>query len=722
MPKENKNQTTTEKSTRRKKIIAGAIWGIVLAGAIATGITIPVVQAQKKLPKPLPSLKESDVIFQVTDPNGKVHQIKYDDVSKISSTINKKAHITQEVEKHLANYLYEKEYEASLKYEAIYNANKVGSAIKHFALQSIDSIKDEKKKEIEDLKKRFQNQFGFDKQWEQKFKEEIAKPEWGNATSEQLAIEFKTAEALKANAFRRYQTEINQDFTYKELNDGFILANADIYYTYKGKRVDIAKKGDKIPLPFAIKDENFVLPKAGDPELQIHKEEELKIPLFVTRSFIFEEKNPLKFITEWIKKKQIITSDLTLLAHPNEDRMKPWVVTKEEVIKLLQFSSYQKEDDANKVELEIGINRLAKFKGISPVILAAEINETVVRQAENEKTLVQQVSSNTSNASKYGSQGFKSLKDLISSQQPNEYLPLISSLLGDATGSGKNLFKFEEKNTLFVDLAKELLTQVFKDDISIKTEIETKSDPANNVKLLDDKTYVEDYAKLNNKIKDFITDMDQKDFEKLAGEAFRKIFAKSTAPGKDQYKVSTVIKVNDNFLYVTGTGVTIKNIQELKNEDQIKKIIIRDLGIKAKLEFVHGFNSPVFELDSIFSSLLDKNFQIADLLNKPDFKTYIKEKEFNEYLSVDKKSKFTDKEINEALEYEKLLKDISTFSLIKNKANEIEGWIKGQANGDLNADFDYDGIKSKFSLLPHTDKEMLPYIFNTLYEFLKKIG
>lgn len=47
---------------------------------------------------------------------------------------------------------------------------------------------------------------------------------------------------MKDDAFRRYKFEINQDFTYNELKAGYITANSDVFYTYKGKKNSNSKK------------------------------------------------------------------------------------------------------------------------------------------------------------------------------------------------------------------------------------------------------------------------------------------------------------------------------------------------------------------------------------------------------------------------------------------------------------------------------------------------
>ena len=171
MAKKVKVIRTTEQQVKRKKIILGTTWGIILTGLVTTGITIPVVQAHKALPKKTPLLRDSDVIFEMTLSDGSIYKLTYGDVKKLDNSINEKAHLASEMNKHLVEYLYEKEYEASLKYEAIYNANKIAANTKTFALDSVEKVREKITKEITELENKFKEQFSYQKKWEEKFKE-----------------------------------------------------------------------------------------------------------------------------------------------------------------------------------------------------------------------------------------------------------------------------------------------------------------------------------------------------------------------------------------------------------------------------------------------------------------------------------------------------------------------------------------------------------------------
>ncbi|ACF07061.1 Uncharacterised protein [Metamycoplasma arthritidis] len=713
MSAKQKKIKTTEQKAKTKKILWGSIWGVVLAGAVTSGITIPVAQAQKRIPSPSPDLSQSDVIFGVTGPDGKKQNLNYGDVSAITKNLALNSHITKEVEKHLVEYLYEKEYEASLKYEAIYNANKVSSKTKSFALKSVDTVRKEKDKEISDLEKRFQEQYGLTGDWQAKFKEEIAKANYGKANNKKEAIEYKVSEKLKEEAFRRYKMEVNKDWTYTELKNGYVTANSDVSYIYKGKKIQIAKKGEKIMLPFAVKDENFVLPPDDSPQLQINKPDEFKVPLYTTKSFIFEEKKPGKFFSDWTKQKQIITSTLSLSAKPGSDKDKAWTVTKAEVIKLLKFAVYEKSKD--KVTLEPGIDRLKSFKGISTLLKDTTPTEEDIRTAQNDRYAIENVSSSNKNAADYGSDGITNFQSLIAKKDAADYLPLTSILSGDADSSGKGIFKYEQKDTLWSELKTKLLA-LFEDDTTLKNLYSN-----NPIEKSKTDSYIDEYSKNNAKIEKFINDMDNAKFNKIAGEAFRDVFGKSGS-GDDQHKISTIIKSGDSYVFVNKNGIKVQNVYQIASEAILKRLIIRNLEIESKINYDNtGIKKALLNLSTMFDSFIgDQNYRINDLLKKDDFRSYLKTKKYTDQEGK-KDIAITDAQINQAIAFENLLKTDRTNRLLKGKVNELQKYIKDQINSNLWADYKYDSTKGTFSLEPHTGKDILSHLFDTISKMINEL-
>ncbi|WP_261368955.1 HinT-interacting membrane complex protein P80 [Mycoplasma struthionis] len=406
---------TTEQKAKRKKVIWASVWTTAIAAVITTGVAVPLVQAHKSLPKPTPILGDNSVLLSLSSPNGDSSTITYGDVDKVHEQVNASKHIASEVEKHLVKYLYEQEYKGSLWYEAVYNADKAKSDEKTFALPSIDKVRQDVTKEIDDLEVKFQEQFGLEKKADEKFLEQLATPEYGNAKNKQEAIDYKVTQRLSNDAFRRYQTETNSDFTYSELKNG-IVANKDVFYTYQGKRVDVAKKGTVINLSFATENQNYVLPVDSDVEVKTNTKDEIKIPIFVTKSFVERQKRADRFLAPWINRKQSITSSISLSAHPvAKDSAKEWSVTKDEIIKLLTFSAYLTDD--GKVELALGVDKLPTFKGLSSLLAADKITPQIENAARNDEKLIQYVASDTSLASKYGSNGFENIKTKIGSKK-----------------------------------------------------------------------------------------------------------------------------------------------------------------------------------------------------------------------------------------------------------------------------------------------------------------
>ena len=730
MAKKVKVIRTTEQQVKRKKIILGTTWGIILTGLVTTGITIPVVQAHKALPKKTPLLRDSDVIFEMTLSDGSIYKLTYGDVKKLDNSINEKAHLASEMNKHLVEYLYEKEYEASLKYEAIYNANKIAANTKTFALDSVEKVREKITKEITELENKFKEQFSYQKKWEEKFKEEIAKDAYGKAKTKQEAIDYKVAQKMKYDAFRRYKFEINQDFTYNELKAGYITANSDVFYTYKGKKIQIAKKGDKIPLPFAKENQNYVLPPEDSPELSSNKKDTYKVHMFTTKSFDFGLKSIDRFIEAWAKLKQLITSEFKLAAKPDKDRTKPWTVTKDELIKLFSFSAYR-SSQTGKTLVDMGINRLAHFKGISSALqnLDGVLKPEDIREALNDQTAIENISSSTTNAKKFGSEGFKSIEDRASNSDPSTYMSLLSTLISKATSEDK-IFKPEVKDNLFNTLREKLL-EIFKsEDLELYNFLKNSS---NYGEVDSSSDYANKFAEYNARIKKVIERRFEKEksvIEKEAGEAFRDTFKFDTSsitdPRLKKYldgQISSIIKVGNNYVYATSSGITIQNIFHLDKVDVIKSLIRRDLAIKSKANYTSEFNEPLLSLESMFNKLITSEFQLNDLLtNDPDFKKFIKEKKYKD-LSGNEKT-FDGKTISDLIDYHKTLAGLAKSKLIDNKSKQIKDWMKKQIESHLNADFRRDFSKNKWYLAGHEDKmgkeNILPYLFKVIQDYLIK--
>ncbi|AXE60517.1 hypothetical protein DA803_00170 [[Mycoplasma] phocae] len=714
MFRKNKKIETTEQKIKRKRILWGTFWGTALSAIVATGIAVPLLQAQRSLPKPSPILQEDSQILDIISPGNKNKVIKWGDVDKIHEKLNASKNISDGVESNLTKYLYEKEYEGSLWYEAVYNADKAKADEKTFALPSIDKVRQEETSKINDLEKKFQDQYGLEKLWREKFLERIASKEYGESKTKEAAIEFKVVERLNEHAFRRYKTEVNSDFSYSELKTG-IIANKDVYYTYNGKRVDIAKKGETIRLSFAVEDENYVLPKEGDVEIKTNPKDEIKIPMFVTRSFIKELKNPSRFIAPWIQKKQSIISTLSLSAHPDfKDSKNPWTVTKEEVIKLLKFSAYPQKGD--KVKLALGIDMLGGFEGLSSLLKNETVSADDELKAQNDKKLIEYVASDTKMADKYGSKGFEDITSHLRAADAKDYIPLLSLLLGDAEES-KGIFKFKTDNDLFKNL-KTNLVKVFGDDkFTYQGAEKTFKEVLNSQMTEKNKSdnFVSEYAAYNDAIAKFINDMDEKVFAKSFGEAFRNSFGNTT----NNYKVSTIIKVNNQYVLVGETGIQIQNLFKLDKEEVIKRLIKNDLAIKSKAKYSNSLVSELFNLTTIFDEILTKDYTVNDLLKQDEFKNYIKEQEYKTI--DDKKKKFTDEDIEKALTYQKSLNETLKFALITDKANKIKEYITKQINSNVYADYKFDDKTGKFTLEPHKNKDILDYLFNTIVDFIKDI-
>lgn len=711
-----KKTKTTEQKAKRRKVLWGTFWATAISAALAAGISIPLVQASKALPLPTPILKPESLILTITLPDGTKQEIKYKELDKAPSLTNKNKNIFDSIEKNIAKYLYEKEYEASLWYQAVYNANKAKADEKTFALDSIDKVKEKIQKELNDLKKQYQKQYGLEKKWEEKFLEALSRPEWGSSKNESQALEHKVNIEINKHAYRRYRTEVNTDWTYNDLKNG-IVANKDVYYEYNGKKVEIAKKGETIRLDFAVENKNYVLPSEDSIESQTNSQASIKIPMFVTKSFVKEFKNPERFIKPWIDKKQAILSEFSLSAHQDQTGAeKPWIVTKAEIINLLKFSSYVEND--TQVKIKLAIDGLNGFKGFSTLIKDEQISNEDERIAKNDQRLIEYLSADKSNASKFGSKGFVNLKQAISSSEPSSYFTLLSILLGDATANNKGIYKYKEKNDLFKTLKTNLINALkglddfgkLESGFKEKLEAALIADPVTKSKT---ENYVEEFAKYNSEVEKLINNLEEKKFNKVFGDVFKEVFTN----GNQNSKVDAVYKVGENFVSVTPKGILIQNLHKFETVEAVQKLIVKDLAIKSKANYKNTFTSELFDLGSIFSEILNSSYQIDDLLSQETFKNYLKEQKFTP-VDSDKEKNFDDNDINGALSYIKTLEQTNKVSIVSKKYSQIKEFIKKQITDNLVKDFSVDKNTNKFKIEPHTTDNIVGYIFNIIVKYV----
>lgn len=750
---------TTEQAAKRKKIILGSVWGTILTAAIVTGITVPVVQAQKALPTPDPIYKDEDVLYEQTDANGNKIQVKYGDIKKLDSNVNERRHLASEMQKHLIKYLYEQEREASLWYEAIYNANKLPADQKHFALDSIEDVRKKAQKEFSDLEEKLKTQYGYSKKWEEKLNEEMAKSEWGKSKTKADAIEYRTVEKLKTNANRRYTFEYNKDFTYSEVKNG-ITANSDISYTYNGQKKNVTLKpngeggnfvkGSTLYLQdfFAKENENYTLPAADSSELKVNTKDEYKVNMFTTKSYISSLKNPLstpakksgesirrRFLEPWLKKGQLLTSTFQLAAKPNlKDENKPWTVTKDEITKLFKFGVYN-DDATNGAEnnvLSLGIERLSKFKGLNPILDDPSLKDETIRAAKNDELALRNISSSSSNAAKYGSNGFQSLENRLSGKDPADYLPLLSMVMKTDTPDGKSIFQEHTKDDLFKDLRTKIIKEVlFKqapDASSQYHELYTYlTNSANdNGKIIAKSNYTTaestKYAKFNNLLKKRIDELDKDEFEKAAGKVFASVFGESATSNK----INSIIKVNGNYVQVTSSGIKLLSVYDKLTDqnhkiDNILKLIKRDLEIKSKTNSP-DYTQPVLDIENMFKNIVTDDFKVKELLNDDDFIKYIKEQKYKDLNSVEKS--FNDEAIESVKFYESILNEVARGKLLDDKTNKLAEYVKKSINDNIIADFKKNG-NNKFYIEGHDDSKywndgMVEYLYKAIQDFINK--
>ncbi|SYV89621.1 Uncharacterised protein [Metamycoplasma alkalescens] len=205
------------------------------------------------------------------------------------------------------------------------------------------------------------------------------------------------------------------------------------------------------------------------------------------------------------------------------------------------------------------------------------------------------------------------------------------------------------------------------------------------------------------------------------GSVFRDTFSNGVASNKAKKKINALYKVGNNFVSVTSKGILIQNVHQFNNEDQVRKLIVRDLGIKSKANYKSLFTSELFDLTTIFSEVINSNeFQIKDLLGNEDFKNHIKNQKFTP-IDSDKEKEFTDEDINGAINYISAFEKTNKTSILNNKLDQIEKFVQKQVNDNLIEDFKYDSTQNKVTIESHNGREAVDYIFDTIVEYVLNV-
>ncbi|MBU4691150.1 HinT-interacting membrane complex protein P80 [Mycoplasma zalophi] len=687
-----KQEETLEVKKRWPKYLLGFL----IAGILVSGITIPLVVAANRAKEDYPVLDKNSVVFKFKNKDGSISQIEYSDLKQAVDSVNEGKYVYSKVSDEIALYLYEQEYKASAWYEAIYNSNKVASKKKYFKLQSVKEIENNKARILDDLEQRLQTQFGFGK-WETEFKTELAKPEYGSSKNKADAVKHLVAQEIRRNAFGRFQTEINSDFTVSEVENG-LTAEHDVYYmfynsqTQKEERVDLFKKGEVIRFGNGEKDLHFIHTSGNNQNVYIPKDKlnttdpgETKVYAFLTKSFLNDKKDAGIYINDWLATQPIIYSKLNLKMTQNQTAADlPFSFSKQELIKLLTFTDFNNGTDDSQIDLPI--NRINNFKGISNFVKGENLTDEETKQAINDSLLLNVLGSANDNT--YGSEGFKSLSDIYSSEKPEFYLPYISIINNDS------IYTPNEKNNFFTDLKTKIIEKIFNNEQVYSSIINKQAT-----------SWSESEKELainnNKKIADYINEMT--DFDSKMGNLLRDLFAQSDS----DYKTNLVYKINENYAILNSTGLNLLTLSTVNSEETARKLILSDLSRKANDVSTTALKPP-FNIDNMFKDLLTSDFITKKVLEDASFVEYLKTLKYKNY-STDEEQNFSDNDVEVAKKYSKILLEFQHLQILNGKSTEIKEYIDSLIDKNLSADYVFKN--GKWIVKNHGDKEFIKFIY-----------
>lgn len=601
---ENKNNKVPVAKNKKRKSTKIIITSVLLIGAIATGITVPlVVNSTKKIYKD--KMKDDTNVYKFLkdeDTKGSsnvgAHEDNYKDEKKIDSEKRLEA-----LNKIALFYLYEKEQKASEEYQDLWNQNRESGEDedKTLRLSTIDELRKKFKNELLDIQNNTKLQFGTEN-WETEFNKKLIE-EYNGAQSIDEAVEFKIENAIVSDALRRFRLRSGEKT--KEIEK----KNKDGEYVYKWWH----EGSDKF---YEIQGEKLALS---------------------TDSFIYEDKYKLitPFLEKFIKDENpYMFSEFILPGIAPEKADDKWDVKKENFLKYLFIAkdgtfNLQGEDVGGvykpeiKQAYELVKSNFKPFNEYAKLLVEADPKNGVYamdKKAANYSAVLNHFSNSSSTIkSNWGTGGIMSVTSLLSKENFHTFLAILPELLISDKHSKTDLIReidyFGAIEKIRVELAK-------------KAGIEKYE--------LADLNTNELAAEYNKKMEEFFTDVDEekdkglteKVFKSLVLDELSKVFIKDD-------KISTVYKIKgfeDVYGILTKEGFKIFYCQtDFKKEDLIK-MIQNDFIIEKNFK---GQTAVKYKVMERMSKGLGRNEYLSILLKEEEFINHLKEKDNKFILDAD---------------------------------------------------------------------------------------
>ncbi|WP_033160869.1 HinT-interacting membrane complex protein P80 [[Mycoplasma] collis] len=612
--KKEKKELTPEQKKRRKKIkiILGTL---AFATILGLGIGIPLGVTNTKV-KVIEQRSDNDIVAKVNGKNiimADLHQL-------LKSEKNIENDEFSKVEQELVTFLYNEELKAEQKFKEAWDNSFVEnktSANDDFKtkLKSLDEIKAQKQKIIDDEKERIQKTFGFNN-WETEFNKFLATdPRFNKAISEEQAINFLVNEEIKNKAFSRFKTSISKNFRLKDIK--YRVLKKDIV---DDKNNVIFKQGERLFKDIIVLSDtnDSTAPMNAKLATDLGEENNAKtedernkiienafVSAFMSESFVKKYMNAFNLINEFYFNDKAIFKDKLEFYNISKlnlkitaDILNPkqnWKIDQTTLKELLGYSII-KLDDKNKVqEVKTIFDLIENFKG-------AQSNEAL--DNANDRILLNTISKdlNSKNGRNLGQESFKNIIQIFDENVENGFILL------------DELFKAEEKEKVF----SQTILMKIKENIFKKY---AKEDLLVDVDQLKGKD-VDEIRNYNDKIVEFINSLTNENLEEI-GKIFKEAFS-----FKENTKLATLYLINkQNNLYmaIVNNQVVLFNKKIINKFNDIQKAILDDIQVDANNNFKTSKN-PRLNLNKIFQDIEKNEIIVANLLNQKSFDNHIRDK------------------------------------------------------------------------------------------------
>lgn len=649
----NKQNKKSLKTSVSSILVVGSIF-VIFVGGIASALYLSFNSIIREKP-----INENSKILQINNPNNS-QELNFKDIKKNAEIPEfldqKQASLYQKL---LVEFLYQKEYENSFKYSALFNKIRGLTPNDSSYMQPIKTMVEIEKREkqnLEDQKKLFQERYGI-KNWAQKFSEELRNnPSYGNAINEEQAIDFKTHSEMQNTAFAKYQLSFNSVFSLKD-KEGIISSDPLTFTNFDKKTQKIPLTNDKkIKFNFL---NNAFLPKNN----QENQNNNIKVVEILDNSLDSDRKNKRDQFLNFLKEKKYYF--LTTFNIPITFKDKKFSISKNNLINLLKYNPKKiRTENGKKIELLnlennlILINNTIGFYDEDGNQLNFE-NKIEKPDLSTEKD---NVDDNIFTVTDYDNE--ETLREIFSSEKNKSIVGNITDIAKNdieiALNMDEDIFSSVNKNDFFSEFSKSLIEEFLK-EVDLPKENESFS--------------IGKLEELNKKINDKINSFQNDEINEKISKILFNILNVNKNKDDENLQLLTSYKINDKKLIITEESLKLVKILDQNN---YQNILEKQIQLQANL--VNGINDKTTKID--FSSVFNKIGNLGNILLEnianPNLIKFLKSKsaELAQKKPEEINIIFNDENILSLLNFLELQKQINTNSEKNQIFENIQKYLK----------------------------------------------